>query len=183
MGYPSEYAQSTYYPGEENITEEEISPVSKVLQDRNIEPENTRLQKVIIDGKHVFEVLQASTSEHSIRDWDNVDGLGTVRIQGGDHAVELTRVCESLLRAKEYTENKRQGEVIDHYIRNFHTGDMEAFRDAQKAWVKDKAPVVESIMGFVEPYRDPHGVRGEWEGFVGMREKSGGQYGLHSSKI
>jgi dipeptidyl-peptidase-3 len=47
---------------------------------------------------------------------------------------------------------------------------MEAFGDAQKAWVRNKAPVVESIMGFVEPHRDPHGVRGECEGFVGISD-------------
>jgi dipeptidyl-peptidase-3 len=30
----------------------------------------------------------------------------------------------------------------------------------------DRPPVVETVFGFVEPYRDPHGVRGEWEAIV-----------------
>jgi dipeptidyl-peptidase-3 len=100
LGYRSERAQSTYYPGKEKVTKEEISLVSKVLEDHKVELENTRLQKVIIDGKPVVEVLQASTNEHSIRQWDNIDGLGTVRIRGGDHAEGLAKVCESLLQAK-----------------------------------------------------------------------------------
>ncbi|KAI0545209.1 dipeptidyl peptidase III [Xylaria curta] len=170
LGYPSECAQSTYYPGDEKITKEEISLVSKVLENHGIEPENTRLQKVVAEGHPIFEVLQASTNDQFLEQWDRVDGLGTVRIRGGDHASELTKVCQSLRRAREYTENETQIEVIDQYIRNFETGNMQSFRDAQKAWVKDKAPIVENIIGFAETYRDPHGVRGEWEGFVGISD-------------
>ncbi|KEY73545.1 hypothetical protein S7711_03704 [Stachybotrys chartarum IBT 7711] len=170
LGYPSDSTQSAYYPSEERITKKEIARVSDFLQDKEIELENTRLRKVIADGQSVFEVLQASTDAESRAEWTAVEGLGTVRIVGGDHASELTRVCESLLQAKAYVENETQAQVIDHYIRNFQTGDMNSFRDAQKAWVMDKAPVVESILGFVEPYRDPHGVRGEWEGFVGIAD-------------
>lgn len=170
VGYPSDSAQSAYYPGENRVTREEISRVSKFMQEKRIEPENTRLRRVTEDGLAVFEILQASTNTESVRQWDNIDDLGTVRIRGGDHAHELSRVCASLQSAKEYAENETQAQVIDHYIRSFGTGDMEAFRDAQKAWVQDKAPTIESIMGFVEPYRDPHGVRGEWEGFVGISD-------------
>lgn len=35
-------------------------------------------------------------------------------------------------------------------------------------WVKDIKPAVEMVMGFVEPYRDPFGVRAEFEGLVGI---------------
>jgi dipeptidyl-peptidase-3 len=35
-------------------------------------------------------------------------------------------------------------------------------------WVRDKAPRVENIFGFVEPYRDPHGIRSEFEGLVAI---------------
>lgn len=47
---------------------------------------------------------------------------------------------------------------------------MEAFRDAQTAWVSDKAPAVESVLGFIEQFRDPHGTRAEWEGIVGISD-------------
>lgn len=172
VGYPSDSAQSAYYPetGGQTITKAEIERVTHFINSQRVQPENTRIRKLAQNGQDVFEVLQASTDTDSVRIWNNVDGLGKVCLRGGDHADELSQVCSSLVLAMQYVENETQAQVIRDYIRSFQIGDMEAFQDAQKAWVKDKGPVIESIMGFVEPYRDPHGVRGEWEGLVGISD-------------
>jgi dipeptidyl-peptidase-3 len=55
---------------------------------------------------------------------------------------------------------------------SFLLGDLELYKEAQIAWITDKSPSVETVLGFVEPYRDPLGVRAEFEGIVGIPEPS-----------
>ena len=38
-------------------------------------------------------------------------------------------------------------------------------------WVKDKAPAVETNIGWIEMYADPQNMRGLWEGFVSIVDK------------
>lgn len=47
---------------------------------------------------------------------------------------------------------------------------MQAFHEGQKTWVMDKSPRVEHIIGFRESYRDPSGVRCEWESMVAIAD-------------
>ncbi|KAJ6084950.1 hypothetical protein N7499_004579 [Penicillium canescens] len=167
FGYPSDNSQANYYPGEHRITRHEVGVISKVLEAHNIEPENTRVMKGYEGNKRIFDILQASADTEFIAQWDELDGDDVVvRILSGDHHKEMSKICESLVRAKEFASNETQVNIIDHYVESFRTGSLQAFRESQKEWVKDKSPVVEAMLGFVEPYRDPHGVRGEWEGIV-----------------
>ncbi|KAG8163231.1 hypothetical protein KVR01_006528 [Diaporthe batatas] len=167
IGYPGDSTQANYYPGNDRLTRDEIALVSTLLQAHNIEPENTRVTKTSANGEQVLQVLQASVTKQCVGEWKNVDELETtLRVEGGDHAEELSRICTSLLAAKEYCENQQQAVIIDRYVDSFRSGSLVAYRESQKLWVTDKSPRLETIFGFVEPYRDPHGVRAEWESIV-----------------
>ncbi|KFX87709.1 hypothetical protein V490_08064 [Pseudogymnoascus sp. VKM F-3557] len=172
LGYPSGAAQSAYYPGDCDITNDEVESVSRALQELSIFPENTRISKSILSGTPTFRVLQASTdigiSSHEIL--LKQDTKSVVQLVLGDHCDELKQICASLSEASKYTANDTQKQFLSQYIESFHTGNLHSYRDSQRTWIKDKAPVIENIMGFVEPYRDPHGARAEFEGLVAISD-------------
>ncbi|KAK2608595.1 hypothetical protein QQS21_002821 [Conoideocrella luteorostrata] len=167
LGFPNKDNQSNYYPGENQITKEEIAAVARVMEKNSIEPENTRVRKCCDETNISFNLLQASLKTNDKRRELLGHALGaTVRLEPGDHAAEMSKICFHLREATKYVSNSKQAEVLAGYIECFSTGSLEAYRKAQKFWVADISPRVETILGFVEPYRDPYGVRAEWEGVV-----------------
>lgn len=169
LGYPSKNAQSGYYPSDEPITQEEIAKVSDAMNEKSIGPENTRVRKVLKDGKPVLQLLQASVDTGPLMNGHDefADGMFLVR---GDHSEELQKVCSALEKAKEYASNEKQIQFLTLYIECFRTGNLEAFQESQKFWVTDVATRVENILGFIEPYRDPAGIRSEWEAMIGIAD-------------
>ena len=168
LGHPSDITQSAYYLGS-SITEQEIQMVSKILEGNSIFPENTRIRKA--DNGGDFEVLLAS-ADHTALDqsFRLPDGQGTVTLTRGDHSSSLERVCAELSEAAKYAANDKQRAVLHAYIESFRAGSLDTYRDSLRLWVQDKAPRVENILGFVEPYRDPHGTRSEFEGLVAIAD-------------
>lgn len=61
--------------------------------------------------------------------------------------------------------------MIDDYIDSFQTGSIDKHKDSQKKWVKDRSPIVETNMGWIETYIDLLGVRGYYEGWVALLNK------------
>lgn len=171
LGYPGDFSQSAYYPGPCVISVDEIALVSRALEDNLVFPENTRIRKVESIGLPVFEVLQASI-EKDVTAQEIVlpDLKGVMRIIRQDHSEELAQICVSLVEASKYAANENQKTFISQYIESFRTGSLHAYRDSQRTWISDEAPRVENIFGFVEPYRDPHGARAEFEGLVALSD-------------
>lgn len=165
LGYPSDIAQSSYYPSA-NLDEAEISSISKLLELEGIYPENTRISK---QNDLNYTVHLASVELSEPRSYI-LDSGRTIQIVGGDHAAELASICSELSLAGAYAANDIQKDFLSAYIASFQTGSLDQYRDSLRLWVTDKAPRVENIFGFVEPYRDPYGIRAEFEGLVAIAD-------------
>ena len=80
----------------------------------------------------------------------------------------MAKIALEMKKAGKETSNEVEEKMLDQYAKTFATGSIQAFVESQRYWIKNKKPKVETDIGFVETYRDPSGVRGEWEGFVAM---------------
>lgn len=178
LGYPSEGHVTAYYPESPSITKDEIAAVSDFFESQKLLPENTRIRKTKSGD---FEILIASAERNpsdSSRDLPESRYQLTGKLSGktatlvyGDYHDSMQKVADSLQRAKSYAANDIQARMMGEYVQSFSTGSCERWKDSQRSWIQDKSPMVESDIGFIETYRDPHGIRGEWEGFVAMVNK------------
>jgi dipeptidyl-peptidase-3 len=142
-----------------------------VLEDRAIYPENTRIRKINDGSVDTYELLQASveTDQQPIPLFTLQSGQAIVIIRG-DHSAELSNICSCLSETAKYASNDIQRLFLSQYIESFRTGSLDVYRDSQRTWIQDKNPRVENIFGFVEPYRDPAGIRAEFEGLVAISD-------------
>ena len=176
LGYPQDGHMTTYYPDSPDITKDEISSIGDLLEKKKLLLENTRLRKTSTGD---FELLIASAETNpspSDRDLGDIEALDLdgkltgkkLRFIFGDYAKEMQKISTESQNAMEHADNEVQKSMHEQYRKSFYTGSIQAFKESQRYWIKDKGPMVECNYGFIETYRDPHGVRGEWEGFVAM---------------
>ena len=173
LGFPGDKTQSCYYPGDHKISPDEISQISQCLEENHVLPENTRIRKVFVGDRAIYQVHQASVEREtgSQRAIEMPDSKGSIRIVKGDHCEELAAICDSLNKAAKYAANSRQQQFLGQYQQSFRSGNLEPYKASQIAWIKDTNPSVENIFGFVEPYRDPYGIRAEFEGLVAISDR------------
>ncbi|HET6277812.1 MAG TPA: peptidase M49 [Candidatus Polarisedimenticolia bacterium] len=82
----------------------------------------------------------------------------------GRYAAELSTINGFLAKAGGFA-GAAQRSVLQQLIEHFTTGDLEAFRRYNIAWVADDFEV-DTINGFIEVYKDPRSRKGAWEGMV-----------------
>ena len=142
------------------------------MRSHSIHPENTHVRKHQLSDKLTYDILQGSVEVDSQPREPQEFNSALVRVVGDDHSDELKRICDCLQEAQKYAANQLQESIISMYQQSFRSGDIEAYKESQRMWVKDQQPSVEAIFGFVEPYRDPFGMRSEFEGLVAVVDKN-----------
>lgn len=180
LGYPDDGHLTTYYPDSPDVTKAEVGAVADFMEKKGLLPENTRLRKTK-DG--VFEILIASAQtsipgeggdigkETEFKVDDGALAGKTIKLVYGDHANEMSIIAKNITKAAENADNDTQKKMHLEYAKSFDSGSLLAFKDSQRYWIRDKGPDVETNIGFIETYRDPAGVRGEWEGFAAVVNK------------
>lgn len=112
---------------------------------------NSRLVKR--DGKLIEEVFRAGRPP---------------LVPAGRHHKPLAAVVRNLKLALPYASEK-QKLTLTELITHFETGSLEAFDRMNIAWLKDN-PRVDLILGYIEQYIDPRGVKGAFEGIISFVE-------------
>uniref|UniRef100_A0A8C7KF37 Dipeptidyl peptidase 3 n=1 Tax=Oncorhynchus kisutch TaxID=8019 RepID=A0A8C7KF37_ONCKI len=169
---------TTYFSG--NCCLEDAELAQKFLDSKNLSAYNTRLFKnKSEEGKASYEVRLASAVQKGEMDGEGESRCGrydfedcVFMVSRGDYAYLMKKVSENLEKAKNHAANENQKRMLEEYAQSFTFGSIEAHKEGSRFWIKDKGPIVESYIGFIESYRDPFGSRGEFEGFVAVVNKA-----------
>uniref|UniRef100_A0A8C8GIY6 Dipeptidyl peptidase 3 n=1 Tax=Oncorhynchus tshawytscha TaxID=74940 RepID=A0A8C8GIY6_ONCTS len=168
---------TTYFSG--NCCLEDAELAQKFLDSKNLSAYNTRLFKKKSEGKSCYEVRLASAVQEGEMDGEGETRCGRYNFEDrvftvsrGDYDHLMKKVSENLEKAKDHAANENQKRMLEEYSRSFTFGSVEAHKEGSRFWIKDKGPIVESYIGFIESYRDPFGSRGEFEGFVAVVNKA-----------
>ena len=176
LGLGASQGVTTYFSA--NCDEADAAIGAKFLERHLLSPYNTRLFKAA-DGSYTLKIASAACGAGD----DPVGRLCTTHafahggaeysftVVRGDHAALMARVVASLREAQAHAANEQQVAMMGAMVRSFELGSIEDHMQASRHWIKDKGPAVESYIGFIESYRDPSGMRGEWEGFVSCVNK------------
>ncbi|MGL4948242.1 MAG: dipeptidyl-peptidase 3 family protein, partial [Mycoplasma sp.] len=100
-----------------------------------------------------------------------IDNSITVVIYYGEFSAFLKKVNHYLNLSTDKCSNEIEKKMMGEYIESFKTGSIEKHKDSQRSWIKDKGPVIEMNIGWIETYIDPIGVRGYYEGWVAIKDK------------
>eukprot|EP01006_Ploeotia_vitrea_P008646 TRINITY_DN20727_c0_g1_i2.p1 TRINITY_DN20727_c0_g1~~TRINITY_DN20727_c0_g1_i2.p1 ORF type:complete len:640 (-),score=371.09 TRINITY_DN20727_c0_g1_i2:156-2075(-) len=165
LGWPEQGVTGYFGPG---VNRSDIEDVNALMTRIDMSPYNTRLFKED-DGTLVIRVASGDKKEDPTVHEANGK---KVKIVYGDYDGRMGVVADWLAKARDYAADDTQRAMLDAYVKHFRGGDINDHKEAQRQWIRDKGPVVETNIGFIESYRDCSGVRGEFEGFVAVVNKA-----------
>ena len=159
--------KNCYYLG--NIEEKQIKEIDNTLKLNNYSLLNTRIFRLYSGNSYKTVILIGSAEEKQVELNDQIILLY------GEYKAFLKQINKHLENAKKYVINDCEKEILDDYINFFETGDIEKHKESQRQWIKDNLPPIEFNIGWIEPLIDPMGVRGYFEGWIGVSNKEKNQ--------
>jgi len=156
-----------YFTPNCNQTDSEL--VNRFMKKKNLEGYITRVIKTLEEDRVVYEIRHAAVEEKVLYK-EEFEGY-LFHVTTGDYSELLDNVCKNLELAVKYAANNDEKQMLLEYMKSFREGSLERHKDGSRFWIRNKGPIVETYIGFIETYRDPAGMRGEFEGFVSMVNK------------
>jgi len=154
-----------------NCDQKDSDLINKFFKENKIEGYTNRVIKTVDgSGKVTYEIRNAAADGSVITEPTEFGGA-TFTVTAGDYGKLMALVNQELAEAEKFVANDNEKQMVAKYIESFKTGSLDAHKDGSRFWIKNKGPAVETYIGFIETYRDPVGMRGEFEGFVAMVNK------------
>lgn len=170
IGFAEDGGQSQYYPSQIPVSKLEVQTIGHALTSHGLPVDNTRIFK---EHESTYNVLSASIAKSTPRQLPyTADPTLQLTFESGDFASELFNVAKALQGALTCVPDGPRREYLEHLLLHFSHGDIDEHRQASVDWVHDASPPVETILGFIEAYRDPSGTRREWMGLVALQNKA-----------
>jgi len=176
---------STYYSS--NCDENDAQIAQSFMDSKKISPYNTRLFKTVNDsGQPIYEVCLASAElgvgeipglpasvfgDHEFTPEGHTQPI-KFKVTRGDYSSLMRILSDEIKNARNNVSNENEDKMLEEYTKSFESGSNFSHKDGSRHWIKNKGPIVETYIGFIESYRDPYGVRGEFEGFVAVVNKA-----------
>ncbi|XP_021378701.1 dipeptidyl peptidase 3-like [Mizuhopecten yessoensis] len=178
-----EKGTTSYFSANCDLDDAKIA--QEFLTAKDLSPYNTRLFKTTEKGKTCYEVKLASAATGDGVIPGCQEGiLGcheftptltskacTFRVTRGDYSQLMSLVVDNLKKAQEYAANDLERNMLNDYVESFTSGSIPSHKSGSRHWIQNTGPIVETYIGFIESYRDPFGMRGEFEGFVAVVNK------------
>lgn len=163
INFPDEGGITAYFS--RNMSKADLALLKEFCDSQKLDLLNTRTFKQD-DGRFVVTVGSIDVKKTSYVFKDH-----KFEINYGEFAPYLVECNHYLTKCLDYCANETQEQMIRKYIEHFQTGNISAHKDSQRLWVKDKGPVVESNIGWIETYKDPENSRAYFEGWVAIVDK------------
>ena len=127
--------------------------------------------KTVTAEKQIVYEIRLASIQNDLKTENEMFENCVFKITNGDYGALLKHTCDYLKKAKEFCANENQSKMLDCYLDSFTSGSLDQHKNGSRYWIRDKGPIIETYIGFIETYRDPAGARAEFEGFVAVVNK------------